>query len=258
MYYITVIKKEEIISNLYLDGSTCQDIAIKFKISRNTVSKILKQNGVLIKGRRGYCLFNKRFFDDVDSEEKAYFLGLLFADGYNQERRTGGNVRICLKYSDYDILNQLCKSISHKNKPTLNSVNQWIVTMCSSHFSKRCSELGCHQNKSLTLKYPNKTHIPKEIFHHFIRGYFDGDGCVSSSGTPTITIVSSEHFCDGLNKELSAIIGLKKISLHPNKITRRYRFSGRKQIEKFYTYLYQDATIFLQRKKDIFSDILLP
>ena len=36
---------------------------------------------------------------------------------------------------------------------------------------------GCVENKSLILKAP--TTVPKELLHHFIRGYFDGDGCVA-------------------------------------------------------------------------------
>lgn len=37
---------------------------------------------------------------------------------------------------------------------------------------------GCGINKSLILKFPDETQVPQNLISHFIRGYFDGDGCV--------------------------------------------------------------------------------
>ena len=252
-------EEEGAMTDRFLKGEKMADIVKDFRISRNTLTKIFKNKNIKTRRRKDYCNFNKNYFDVIDTEAKAYFLGLLYADGYNAQRKQAGYVVIILQYRDKHILDKLCLEVEHKVGVTITSCGYGSVRMCSCHFSERCAELGCFQKKSLTLKFPTSEQLPHHLMNHFIRGYFDGDGCISASGTPTMTIVSSDKFCEGLNEELSKIVGLKNLKNHnpkSNNITKSYRFGGKRQIRKFYDYIYKDATVYLTRKKDKFISIL--
>lgn len=237
----------------YSSGEKINEISKIYGISRNTFTKLAREYGIKTRKRSDYTIFNDNFFDVIDAEGKAYLLGLLYADGYNNDR----GIVLVLQHKDWDILNRISEIIEHSRGPKLTKMNQWYLGMFSERFSKRCSELGCHRKKSLTLRFPKKLDIPTDLMNHFIRGYFDGDGCISGGKTPTMTIVSSIYFCEGLNEELSSLVGRKNLENHPNNnITKRYRFSGARQISKFYDYIYKGATIFIERKRKKFKAIL--
>ncbi len=235
---------------LYLSGKTCQDIAKKLKISRNTVADILKDNNIIIKGRKGYhkYSFNERYFDCIGNEHQAYWLGWFFSDGYNQEKTN--TVRLQVQKKDTKILKLLKKDIKYNGPIRETSNNQSLLFVTSYNFSHRLSYLGCIQNKSLVLTWPREICLPDKLVRHFIRGYFDGDGCISGKGNNyQLTILGTKQFCDKLNEYLSKIIGSKKLENHPTSSIKRYRISGRKQIQKIYNYMYNDSTISLDRKK---------
>ena len=123
---------------------------------------------------------NENIFNNIDSEEKAYFLGFLMADGYNNETRY--SVRLCLKEEDVCVLESL-KNILYPNndKPIgyikrKDGFNLNYLDICNKHISKTLANLGMIQAKTFKLQYPN---ISNTMNKHFIRGYFDGDGCIN-------------------------------------------------------------------------------
>lgn len=247
-YYDSISSK---VIKLYHNGDTTAKIAKMFGISRNTASKILKENNIKIKGREGYhkYSFNEHYFDKIDSQDKAYWLGWLFSDGYNQETRH--TIKLQLQEKDGAILKSFKKSIGYNGPVRFTKGRQWLILLSSKHFSKTLAGLGCVQAKSLILKFPV---INPQLIRHFIRGYFEGDGCISGRKEKSnyqLTIISTKDFCDVLNFELGKLIGIKKLENHPNNsITKRYRIGGAKQISKIYHYLYNKANICLKRKRD--------
>jgi hypothetical protein len=241
----------DIISD-YCKGDSSQKIAIKCGVSRQRIDKILKDNKIQKRTRRDYRKYSLEdsFFEKIDSETKAYFLGFLFADGYNQYNR--GIIKLAL--IDKDILIKFKNAIRWTGEilpvNTPNNRPFFEMHFVSHVMSERLQELGCTQAKSLTLKWPH--HIPEELVHHFIRGYFDGDGWMSISGTPTFGIASTKNFLMEMNRIINERtgIGIKKLENHPNNpITKFYRLSGRLQIAKIYAFLYKNAVTFLARKK---------
>ncbi|HEX5186476.1 MAG TPA: hypothetical protein VFV86_06260, partial [Nitrososphaeraceae archaeon] len=151
--------------------ATINDILFKLGIS-----KPLQGNGA-----RKYS-FNYNYFDIIDTEDKAYFLGLLYADGNNCNKR--GVVRLELQSSDVNILEKFNKYIDN-HKPirytNKHNYNKAEIELVSKSFSFQLSKLGCVPNKSLILRFPTEYQVPYDLTHHFVRGYFDGDGCLSSS-----------------------------------------------------------------------------
>jgi hypothetical protein len=77
-------QSDQIIVNEYISGESSEVLAEKHNTGGNTIRRILKENGVKIRpsteNKRKYKI-NQDFFETIDTEEKAYFLGLLYADG---------------------------------------------------------------------------------------------------------------------------------------------------------------------------------
>lgn len=240
---------DKTIIDFYLYGLTCQEISKRLGISRNTVSEILKNNNIIIKGRKGYhkYSFNEGYFDKIDNEHKAYWLGWLFSDGYNQQNKN--TVKLQIQAKDKKILELFKKDINYNGPIRNTSNNQNLIFLISAKFSYRLAQLGCIQNKSLVLKWPNE--LSENLVRHFIRGYFDGDGCISGKGNYfQLTVISTENICNKINEYFTPLIGVKKLENHPNNnITKRYRIGGNKQIKKLYDYMYNNSTVCLERKK---------
>ncbi|MED2205740.1 LAGLIDADG family homing endonuclease, partial [Bacillus thuringiensis] len=97
--------------------------------------------------------------------------------------------------------------------------------------------------KSFNIEFP---FVPEEYLHHFVRGYFDGDGYVKYE-TYTVNFVGgSYNFMNSLHQILQNR-NLRADLLNQNK---HYRviLSGRKSIQLFSNWIYKDKDIYLHRK----------
>ena len=116
--------------------------------------------------------------------------------------------------------------------------------------------------KSLILKFPTIEQVPIELIHHFMRGYFDGDGCICISNNQAyFTVIGTPEFLNGY--EYYLLKTLNRTTPNKRKHTKRHHeqtewivYGGNKQCKKIYDYLYKDATIYLDRKKQKFISIL--
>lgn len=276
------IKEEkELIHEMYNNGEKIRDIASILHCRNGTLSNYLKNNGYekrkrnmikgaenLSKGRKHY--FNESFFENIDTEEKAYWLGFLYADGnvyiVKQKDGTskGGTVELTLKSSDVEHLYKFLKSIqADKDYPINKRINKigdktYTAFRIELNSIKMCKDLinqGCVPQKSLILSAPN---INENLIHHFIRGYFDGDGCVSFN----------ENNHDGIYSILGTYELLSFICSHVNyisstpqpKIVKRngleknyydLRFYSEHDQQMFYEYIYQPSNICLERKYEL-------
>lgn len=258
------IQKIEII-NKY----TCSSLGREYKISHNTVRYILINNNIELKNmsqaRTIYSL-DEHYFDIINTEEKAYFLGLLYADGYNNEK----NNLICLSLQEEDkeILEKLSNNILSdrplgfiNNTNKKNRKNMFSLRLKSNRLSTQLSKLGCPQKKSFILEFPTEEQVPSHLIRHFIRGYFDGDGCISlytlknkyNYITCCSNICSTLNICSKiqllLNREsINSYISQSKKSKEKNTTTRTLSIGGKIQTIKFLDWLYKCANIYLERK----------
>lgn len=213
-------------------------------------------------GRKRVFTLDEHYFDKIDSEEKAYFLGYLFADGHNSI--TKGTIRLRLAEKDESILVKF-KSIINCGVPLkrkivkikTHTVNEVGLYLYSIHMCRILESYGMTQQKSFTLEFPKK--VKKKWLGHFIRGYFDGDGSVhiDPRGNLNISICSSKRFLDGLNEILQPVIGWQvNLSKHRKSDVYYLEYSGNLCCINFYNYVYKNATIFLDRKRIRFIEIL--
>lgn len=273
---VTEIKQE--IINKYLQGLGIWSLRKQYNVTATTVKNILKENEVRI---RGYDEYNYRRFtldetclDQIDSELKAYFLGFFFADGcnyYESEYKNNLN-RIVLRilHSDINILEKFNNDLFKTNRPLLlierskqNPKWQDIsgLEIQSKRISKALNDYGAVSNKSLILQFP--TCVPEDLMNHFMRGYFDGDGFISDyepkpGGRPRFSVIGNKEFMEGFQKTLIKSTGLKenKLMLKPNTPNLRIlEYGGTNVVKTIREYLYNNATIYLDRKKQRFDKI---
>lgn len=202
---------------------------------------------------------NHTFFKNIDTADKAYFLGLLMSDGYIQTNLYNKEVGIALQCKDYYILEKLNNYISPK-KILSKYKNSYKWKVASSIMYNDLEKYGITENKSHSeYVYPT---IPKEFDRDFIRGYFDGDGCISikSTGYNVISFCgNSKIFLESLASILLSY-GIHTRPLNCYTKTKNYPLytlyiSGGINKSIFKKFLYEGAATFLNRKYERFKEI---
>jgi hypothetical protein len=257
---ITEETKDQVVA-LYQSGLGCTTVAKMLGIGETTVLRILKQRTVGMRrgseARRSYVL-DEDYFDHIDSEDKAYFLGLLYADGNNYMKKFHA-ITLNLQEEDAYLVERFAAMVyGGLKKPrivvskTPRHKNQARIVIYNQHMSQRLAELGCVPRKSLVLEFP-KT-ISDNLIPHMIRGYFDGDGSIylSNRNRYGIQIVSSVGFIHGLDGYLRISGGLSNATVapHKNKVSSVLVINAKQDIFKFVHIIYQDASLdYLMHRK---------
>lgn len=206
------------------------------------------------------------FFHNIDTPEKAYWLGFLYADGGLNEKKH--EIRINLKSDDsfhltkflfalhaltYPI-NQQFKILGDKSFPIS------YIQMVDHQMINDLINKGCTPNKTFTVKFPTEEQVPKHLLSHFIRGVFDGDGTLSKTKAPNgirdvyhLGFLGTKDLINGI-KDYLGLNHLK--SIKNNKIYGLY-ISGNKQILRLLNQIYQDSyyEIELDRKKERYNEL---
>lgn len=261
------IKEERDICSYYLNGDSTVKISKKYGVNNHLISRILEKYNIkrTHNGVRKYSL-NETYFDEIDTPTKAYILGFFYADGSNcKSKRT---IAMSLQESDKDILERIRNEVgsekplefidySNKHDFSYTYKNQYRLLFFSGHMCNALEEKGMIPNKSLSLTFP--TWLDKNLWRHFIRGYFDGDGSVhfAKNGNCIVTLTSTNSFCDSIKKFIKEelnIHGCITDSACHNGITKVLSISGKNQVKTFLDFLYKDADIFLERKYQLYQN----
>lgn len=260
--YIRKFSDEDIekIVNMYVNQKLAiTKIAHIFKAGDRTIANLLHSYGVVRAVGKNYLYeCDDSFFDKIDTEEKAYWLGVMFADG-NVSLNSCGTGQLFLSSIDKNWINQFRDSI-HFTGNLLKETHRhyhkeiWKLHITNNHLFFSLLKVGCVPCKSNIIQFPS---IEEPLVHHFIRGYFDGDGCVSIhkylSGKNNTTLRSSISSGSGMfMKKLMQFLPVKHnvLKYYSNVYTVSY---GVKDSYSLYNYMYSDATVFLIRKKEKFE-----
>jgi len=194
---------------------------------------------------------------NINTQEKAYVLGLFYSDGYVCS--INNNCGITLHNNDKELLLSLVKLFpffklreSHKSALKIECTNKQLkIDLLNNGVYTQKSSL----NKD-NLEIPN---LSKELYSHFIRGYFDGDGSVYSQklfnikieigGTSfkLITGIIKHLYDNGINVNMSC--SFKGSGLRTMDYYKLYT-SSYKQSKLFADYIYQNSNLHLNRKYD--------
>lgn len=262
-------EQEREITLRYINGEKSTDLSKEFNCVYSTILNIVKRNGGKVKNNSDahtiyHC--NDDYFSSIDSEDGAYFLGLLYADGCVHDSQP--RFLISLQEEDKYILELFKEKINYTGylylKPYEIYKNQYSLEITSKKIKEDLINLGCIPKKSLILQFPNEMQVNKEFLHHFIRGYFDGDGSVGITDRlikgkkykeQFIQFIGSNNFIDGLCEQLNFLNTFNIISTN-NGNNKQISIKSKLDFIKFYEFLYKDATIYLERKHNKFKEIL--
>ncbi|MEE1447971.1 LAGLIDADG family homing endonuclease [Faecalibacillus intestinalis] len=274
MNYGSRISRDEIhnIVSLYLNGLTCREIYKKYYSdiykSEEAIQKIIRKKNV---SRGRYVRkthHNDFYFETIDNEHKAYWLGLLLADGCVIEKENESNIiKLELNNKDRYLVEEFAKDINtnlevHDYKYERKHNSQ--IQIRSNKMFKDLSKYGIVPRKTFLInKVPN---IDLKLIRHLIRGYFDGDGCAylfkphdQNKHRLNITFCGTEAFLIDVKNVL------EKENIHYGKIINmnkygsnvfNLRYGRNESVIKLYEYLYKDSTICLKRKKKKFEIFL--
>lgn len=254
------INENNIISQYNSPEITLLQLSKINKINPGTLKKILIKHNVYNPNKYDEYLISK--FHIIDCEEKAYWLGFMIADAYVT------NKQLVLQLAQKDLehiinfknfINTNIKIYSKLTKLNGKEYKSYRCSISSKKFVNSLLKYNIYPNKSLTTSIP-KT-IPSQYINHYIRGIFDGDGSIHFNRNKLhFSIISSCKLAKQIQNILvkSCKLNYTKLYTRISKTNKKYcylKYCGNKQIKKIYSFLYQNANIFLKRKKNIFDKL---
>jgi hypothetical protein len=260
--------QDEIIQKYLNFNHTISELSIEYNVNRKQINNLFKYKNIDIQNVFRKYTLNESYFKDIDSFDKAYFLGLICADGWVLKNTNYLGLSLV---EEFPILLEKLNKYIGSNRP----IKKYINKQCTQGFYYRLDinskiivsdldNLGITQNKTFTLQFPN---IKDEFLSHFIRGHFDGDG----SGRyhfkigkklpvkPIINFLGTESFLTTLADKLSNLLNVKKAKIHKSKNIYSVTYSSKNDVLKIYDFMYNNKKdLFLERKfkKFIMSPII--
>lgn len=249
----------------YDNGRKSIEIAKMCGVSDSTISywaKKLEVNNHNLKSRASRKRYlNEHYFDVIDSEEKAYWLGFIMADGcitQTDKKYPANRFHFCLKKSDgeFEHLTKFLDAIEGRDYEIKEreSVNKTLgfetsiyeLRINSKIFVQSLVSNGVSMNKTGKELIPST--VPHDLVRHFIRGFFDGDGSITKHKAVRIGS-SSRLILEQINEYLLYHDRFKIYTEQKYKIP-FYYFDSRchERNLKFLDCIYRDATVYLERK----------
>lgn len=237
----------------YKNGKTLKEIAIKYGVSPDTISKLLDENNIPKRSsyRTTYSL-NENYFDVIDTQEKAYILGFLAADGCVHKN----TITLSLQENDKHILDEINTLLgSNRHLYYIKrdvGKNQYRLAITNQHMAQQLKNKGIIENKSLKFEFPEC--ITDELLPHFLRGLLDGDGSIGKTRyyiSYTGTRMLLFKIVDKLNKIMNLHFYSREEHCY-NGITYSIELYRQQDCIDFLNYIYKDATIYLKRKYETY------
>lgn len=257
----------------YQNGKSMRQIEKDYGVSRQTTSKFLEKQSIkTTKGNHHRTYYHDEdYFEKIDTEHKAYWLGFIFADGHitNHDKRYGQDqFGISQSEEDIDVLYRFKEDIKATNPIHKYNSDKYPegkalcrIQLVSQKTVNDLIDKGCYKQKSLILQPPKN--VPNELIPHFIRGYFDGDGSIIKSKNNKYKITDGYKYDIDFTttKEIADWLvyyfDMGNVIKEPRREkTYYYRLGGHKQIIQFYHILYDNATIYMERKYNRFQELL--
>ena len=272
--------------NHHIKQLNIQAMSKKANCSVDTISRWMRKHEVEMLQEvryknlgKSYSL-NESFFEVIDTEEKAYWLGFITADGCinitDTSNRHKTKVKYFKSYKAYRLsilLSRTDKSHLYKFKKDIKYTgiieegNTFVkskkypnakVRITSEKLCKDLMRNGIMPRKSSKENFPH--FLTDDLLRHFIRGYFDGDGCFTYRKnppyySPCVTFVGGNTFLKELKVYLkSNVIEKTKGKIKDSNTYSTYSIGGVNLVIQFMDWIYNDATVYLDRKYKLYNE----
>lgn len=198
-----------------------------------------------------------RFFDSW-TEQSSYLIGFILADGYikyENGKRNENSLQIELSEIDQYFLINIKKLLKYEGPVRKTKRGTAVLHIANKRIIQQLIEKGVPaEDKTASVIWPSG--IPEEFFPHFIRGVFDGDGSVYLDGYLRFQILGTKNLLENIKMRIPFSSDRNKIRYRGDTGSDIYclRISGKKA-EELCNWIYNDATIFLERKRNKFHEI---
>jgi DNA-binding transcriptional regulator WhiA len=255
---------QKIMIDAYLDGASAAAAAARLGYSEMACRAALRKHKIPIRSlsqaKRRYAL-NEAFFDIINTEEKAYWLGFITADGSVNSRNNA--LQIVLQERDELHLLKFLASLQsgHRIYRIRNRTRRHVrVFIGSLHLKNALVQLGVTPNKTFTVTPCGS--VPVELASHYWRGVFDGDGSIHNvkrkpGQRPAwgLKLVGSRAIVEGF-RSFCQEFAKSRANVKPQKNSFNIKFTGVELIQAILQVLYGDATVYLDRKKELADHII--
>lgn len=244
---------------LYQSGLGCTRLARHFGVHESSITYFLKRHKVATRGPRRYDV-DEEFFNQLDTEAKAYTIGLWLADGCNMPQHPA----IILQLVDLELVEQI-KLLLRYEGPIYEALPRgfgklpsFTLRISSRKLSDALVGHGCGRRKSKHINFP--VSLDSSLYRHFIRGYMDGDGTIScgSRGQWYSRIIGCCQMCQQLSLVVKMQLGFGGSFCCVCKSKQLYGFGvyGHRQLKSYLDWLYDGATVYLRRKFAKYQEFL--
>ena len=263
---ITEELKQEIINYYLSKPMGLKQVENKYNLSHPTISKILKDVPKYTKAKLNNPNMKEHFFQEINCEENAYFLGLLIADGNVFKDNTGrqASISITLDLKDEYMLQKFKEVLQADTSIGYDGRGCGQIAVRSNIMAEDLAKYGVIPRKSYHTYLPE---IPNQYMWHVLRGIFDGDGSILAKPSPnkdghnrflhSISFCGTHKLMEDISNYLSENLAFKQkptVYDYKDRQLSELKIQNIDDIYLFGTYMYKEATIFLDRKYKIFLD----
>jgi len=242
---------------------TIKDVGTMFELSNPTVIKIFNQNNIerYKKAQVYNPNMDEHYFEIIDTEFKAYYLGMIITDGNVFVPKDGrqSSISITQKEDDEYILKRFLEDVHSNTSVGYDGRGCAQVAVRSDIMAKDLKKYGIEQNKTLNTYLPI---INDNLMSHLIRGILDGDGNITAHKIDSGRYLHSLSFC-GIHKLMKDIgeylgehlkIRIPKIYDYADRNLSEIKWGATKDIFEIGEWIYNNSNICLIRKKNLYED----
>lgn len=243
--------------SLYINGCSVECISDKYGFNRASVYNLFAKYGFSLEDDRyrKYSV-NDYYFDNIDTGNKAYILGFLWADGHNKVNK--GIVEMRLQARDKHILEDISCDMQN-DRPLYfvaekreRSQDTYRMYVTSRQISNMLLRYGMVANKTYALQWPND--LDDLLISHFMRGFTDGDGYI---GQRELSWAGTAMMLEKIQNILADKFHIKsKMYDTKTDIIKSLRVHNKQDIMTILNWMYQDADLKLQRKFLKYQEII--
>ena len=259
--------KLDIINYYQSEIMTVHDCAQYFNLCDPTIIKVLDEYNIS-RYRKSNIFnpnFNERFFEIIDSEAKAYYLGMIISDGNVFVPINGRQAQISISQSeeDIEILETFLYILGSNRRVGSDGRGGCCASVASNLMAEDLAAYGIIPRKTMSTYLP--IFNDSDIMRHLIRGILDGDGCITAHESSRNKYHHSISFCgthdlmldirDYISNELG--VTRKPVYDYNNRYLSEVKWTRIEDCFEIGNWLYEDAEYYLPRKKlkfDLFCD----
>lgn len=259
-------KQTKYVIELYTNNISIKSISEEFGVDSSVIKRMLIENNICIRDDSECQIkydIKDSYFDSIDTEDKAYWLGFITADGCV----FGNRLKITLSEKDKNHLYKFraCINSTHPIKNIEVNLNtnkykgiEFVVN--NRKMIKKLNSYGVIPNKHDLVDVPQ---IDKQFLRHYYRGIFDGDGCLSYSNYSWCCYLAGNNnilskFAEFVKSNTDCKANVRRFKKYKDYHTQTYVFStsGNIIVPQIASLLYKDSTVYLDRKYNIYLEML--